>query len=75
MRLGLYEVVRATCFEISISIPSFYTIFEMYCPVSGTFFTPIGELRMALHEMWEVLNLPMGSLPYEEYFPCVEELA
>jgi len=48
---------------------------EMYCLVSGTFFTPVGELGMALHEMWEVSNLSMGSKPYEEYFPCVEELA
>ena len=30
---------------------------------------------MALHEMWEVSNLPMGSKPYEEYFLCTEELA
>ena len=34
--------------------------------VSGTFFTPIGKFGMVLHEMWEVSNLPMGSLPYEE---------
>ena len=34
----------------------------------------IGELGMALHEMWE-MNLPMDSLPYKEYFPCTEELA
>ena len=30
---------------------------------------------MALHEMWKVSNLPMGSKPYEEYFLCAEELA
>jgi len=30
---------------------------------------------MALHEMWEVSALPMGYLPYEEYFPCEAELA
>jgi len=30
---------------------------------------------MALHEMWEVSALPMGSLPYEEYFPYEAELA
>ena len=38
------------------------------------FFAPVGELGTALHKMWEILNLLMGSLPYEEYFPCVEEL-
>ena len=75
MRLGLYEAVRATCFRISISIPTFCTILEMYCPTLGTFFTPVGELGMALHEIWEVSNLPMGSLPYKEYFSCAEELA
>ena len=40
-RLGLYEAVRA----------NFYAIFELYCPATGTFFTPVGELGMALHEM------------------------
>jgi len=63
--LGLYEAVRATCFEINISVPTFYAILEMYCPVSNTLFTPVSELGMALHEMWEVSNLPMGSRPYE----------
>ena len=24
--------------------------------------------------MWEISNLPMGSKPYEEYFPCTMEL-
>jgi len=24
--------------------------------------------------MWEVSNLPISSLLYEEYFPCAEEL-
>ena len=73
--LGLYKAVRAICLGISISIPTFYVILEMYCPTSGTFFTPVSKLGMALHEMWEISNLPMGSLPYEEYFLCVEELA
>ena len=73
--LRLHEAIRATCFRINISVSSFYAILEMYCPASGTFFTPAGELRMALHEMWEVCNLPMGFKPYEEYFPCVDELA
>ena len=74
-RFGLHEAVRATCFVININILNFYTVLEMYCPVSGTFFTLIGELGMALHEMWEVSNLFMGSKPYEECFPCAEELA
>jgi len=73
MRLGLYEAVRATCFEINI--PTFYAILEMYCLASGTFFTAVGKLGMALHEMWGVSNLPMGSLPYAGYFLCAEELA
>ena len=43
-QLGLYEVVRAICFGISISILTFYAILEMYCLVSGTFFTLVSEL-------------------------------
>ena len=50
-RLGLYEAVRATCYGIQMSIANFYAIFELYCPATRTFFTPVGELGMALHEM------------------------
>ena len=58
-----------------MSVANFYAIFELYCLATGTFFTPVGELDMALREMWEVSALPMGSLPYEEYFPCEVKLA
>ena len=60
---------------MQMSVANFYAIFELYCPATGTFFTPVGELDMDLHEMWEVSALPMGSLPYKEYFPCEAELA
>jgi len=74
-RLGLYEAVKATCYGIQMSVTNFYAIFELYCPATGAFFTAVGELGMALYEMWEVSALPLGSLPYEEYFPCEAELA
>ena len=73
-RLGLREDIRATCYNIQMSVANFYAIFELYCSVIGTFFTPVGELGMALYEMWEVSALSMGSLSYEEYFPCESEL-
>ena len=73
-RLGLHEVVRTTCYGMKVSMPNFYTIFELYYPAFGTFFTPIGELGLVFHEMWEVSYLPLHSLPYEEYFPDTEEL-
>jgi len=73
-RLGFHEAIRTICYGIQMSVVKFYAIFELYCLVTGTFFTPVGELGMALHEMWEVSTLPMGSLPYEEYFPCEAEL-
>ena len=73
-RLGLYEAVRATCYGIQMSVANFYTIFELYCQAKGTFFTPVSELGMALHEIWEVSALLMGSLAYEEYLPCEAEL-
>ena len=74
-RLRLREAVRATCYSIQMSVANLYAIFKLYCPAKGTFFTPVGELGMTLHEMWEVSALPMGYLPYEEYFPCEPELA
>jgi len=58
-----------------MSVANFYAIFKLYCLPTRTFFTPVGELGKVLHEMWEVSALPMGFLPYEEYFPCEAELA
>jgi len=57
-----------------MSVANFYAIFELYCPATGTFLTPVVEMGMALHDMWEVSALPMRSLPYKEYFPCNAEL-
>jgi len=72
-KLGLHKAVRATCHGIEISVLNFFVIFKLYCPASGSFFTPVGELELALHDTWKVSNLPMGSMPYEEYFPCTME--
>ena len=71
-RLGIHEVVRATCYGIEVSVPNFYAIFELYCLTLGTFFTPVREIGLALQEMWEVSNLPIGSLPYENFPRTVE---
>jgi len=57
-KLGLYEVIRATCHGIEASAPNFYALFELYYPSIRTFFTPIEELGLALYDMWEVSKLP-----------------
>ena len=74
MMIELPEAVRVTYHRIEISVPNFFAIFELYCPASGTFFTPVVELGSALHEIWEISNLLMGLMPYEEYFPGTMEL-
>ena len=56
--------------SFSIFSPSLSGIVQL----QGPFFTPVSELGLALHEMWEISNLSMGSMPYEEYFPCAIEL-
>ena len=30
MRIGLHEAVKAACYEIEISVPNFFIIFELY---------------------------------------------
>ena len=67
-------MVQATRLGMDISVPNFFVILERYNPHSGTFFTPVGEIGLALQELWEVSKLPMESLPYEEYFPGNQEL-
>ena len=51
-RLGLHEAIKVTCFGMNINVPTIYAVLEMYYPVPGMVFTPVGELGMALHEMW-----------------------
>ena len=47
---------------------------ERYNLETCTFFSPVGEMRFALYEMYEVSGLVMGNIPYEEYVPLAEEL-
>jgi len=47
---------------------------ERYNLKTCTFFTPVGEMEFAIHEMYEVSRLAMGDIPYEKYVPSAEEL-
>lgn len=35
---------------------------------------PVGDLGLAIHEIFEVLLLLVGELPYDRYVPTTEEL-
>ena len=43
----------------------FYTVLERYNLKTCTFFTPIGEMGVALYEMYEISGLVMGDALYE----------
>jgi len=62
------------CYGIALSNYNLFVILEKYNPDTCIFFTPIGEIGFALHEIFEVSGLNMGYLPYEEYIPNTEEL-
>jgi len=47
---------------------------EHYNPLTVTFFTPVGEMGLALHELYEVFGLVIRDAPYEEYVMTTEEL-
>ena len=49
--LGLYKAIWATYHGIEVTVPNFYSIFELYYPFTGTFFTPVGDLGLTLHEI------------------------
>ena len=70
---GLYQAVRAVQYGFPQSSHHFYGVFEHYNPLTGTFFTPIGEMGLALHELYEVSGLVIGDAPYEEYVPTIDE--
>ena len=66
--------MRAIQYGISQSAQYFYAILEWYNSETCTFFTPIGKMGLALHEMYKVSGLVIGDAPYEEYVPLTEEL-
>ena len=72
--VGLYHSVRAVQYGLPQSSHNFYGILEHYNPLTGTFFTPVGEMGLALHELYEVSGLVIRDAPYEEYVPTSEEL-
>jgi len=74
LQCGLYPAVRVVCYGIIPSHYNFFDILEKYNLDTCTFFTPVGEMGFALHEMFEVTGLYMGDLPYEEYIPSTEKL-
>lgn len=73
-RTGLYEAVMVIQVGFCQSYGDFVGIFDFYDPDSGTFFTPIGELEVAYHEIHYVSGLPYRKFLYEERFPTNGEL-
>ena len=71
---GLYRSIRAVQYGIPQSSYHFYGILKRYNPWTCTFYTPVGEIGFALHELYEVSGLVVGDVPYEEYVPTTEEL-
>jgi len=74
IQTGLYTTIRAVQYDISQSSHHFFAMLERYNPKTCTFFTPVKEMGLALHEMYEVSGLVMGDIPYEEYVSSAEEL-
>jgi len=66
--------VRAIQYSFSQSSQHFYAVLEHYNPEICTFFTPLGEIGLAFHVMYEVWGLMIVDAPYEEYVPLPEEL-
>ena len=50
-QVGLYQAVRAVQYGILQSSQNFFGILEHYNPLTGTFFIPVGEMGLALHEL------------------------
>ena len=54
LQARLYGAMRPIQYGILQSIQHFYAILKWYNPETCTFYTPIGEMGLALHEMYEV---------------------
>lgn len=74
MKIELYHTVRAVQHGIPFSRFHFLSILELYYPETDIFFTPVGKMGLALHELYEVSSLPIGEFLCEEYVITGEEL-
>ena len=54
---GVIHSVRAVQYGLPQSSQNFYGVLEHYNPLTGTFFTPVGEMGLALHELYDVSGL------------------
>lgn len=69
--MGLSENMQ---YSLPHSAYHLFSILEMYNSKFGIFFTSVGELDLALHEIFKVFLLSKGELPYEEIIPMAQEL-
>ena len=60
-QVRLYHSVRAVQYGLQQSSHHIYGVLECYNPLTGTFFTPIEEMGLALHKLYEVSGLVMGD--------------
>lgn len=51
-----------------------FMILELSSPTTSTFFTPDGNIGLALYHIWKIFGLLIRDIPYEEYFLGSEEL-
>ena len=63
LQAGLHGAAEAVHYGIPQSNQHFYAILKRYIPESCTFFAPIGEMGLALHEIYEVSGLVIGDAP------------
>lgn len=68
-KLEVYYALRATQYGVEVNHHMFLALVEMYNCYTGTFFVPVREIDLALHEMYEISKLPWGTEPYEKYTP------
>ena len=66
-QVGLYHSVRAVQYGLPQSSHHFYGVLKHCNPLTGIFFTPVGEIGLALHELYVVSRLVIGDAPYEDY--------
>jgi len=52
-QVGLYQTVKTIQYGISQSFHHFYGVLKRYNLSTCTFFTPVGEMGLALHELYE----------------------
>ncbi|KAL0317344.1 UNVERIFIED_CONTAM: hypothetical protein Sangu_2148700 [Sesamum angustifolium] len=72
--ISKYMIVYASLFTYDHNSDIVKAFYEVWCPLTNTLLTSVGEMSISLWDLHELAGLPMADCLYDEVVPSVLEL-